>query len=48
MKAKAKKIVAYAAVVVVLGSLGLYASMEDYQKQNMAKLVSQTFSQIQN
>ena len=44
MKAKTKKIVAYTAVVVALGSLGLYASMEDYQKQNMAKLFSQTIS----
>lgn len=44
MKAKTKKIVAYAAVVVVLGSLGFYASIEDYQKQNMAKFFSQTFS----
>lgn len=44
MKVKTQKIVAYTALVVVLGSLGLYASMEDYQKQNMAKLFSQTFS----
>lgn len=44
MKAETKKIMAYAAVVVALGGLGLYASMEEYQKQNLAKLFSQTFS----
>lgn len=44
MKAKTKKQVAFAVAVVVLGSLGLHASMEDYQKQNIANLFSSTFS----
>ncbi|WP_334013242.1 hypothetical protein [Alteromonas sp. S167] len=44
MKAKTRKILAYTAAVMILGSLGFYVSMEDYQKQNMAKFLNQTFS----
>jgi hypothetical protein len=44
MKAKKRKILAYTAAVMILGSLGFYVSMEDYQKQNMAEFLNQTFS----
>lgn len=44
MTIKAKKMLVYAVVALLLGGLGLYASMEDYQKQNMVALFSQTFS----
>ncbi len=44
MKAKTKKIMAYAAAFLFVGSLGFYASMKDYQKENMSKFISQTFS----
>lgn len=44
MTTKTRKILTYTAVALMLGGLGLYASMEDYQKQNMAKFFSQTFA----
>ncbi|GMM68209.1 hypothetical protein MTsDn1_15040 [Alteromonas sp. MTD1] len=44
MKAKTRKILAYTSAVMILGSLGFYVSMKDYQKQNMAELFNQTFS----
>lgn len=44
MKAITKKTVAYIAAFLLIGSLGFYTSMEDYQKENMSKFISQTFS----
>jgi hypothetical protein len=44
MKAKTRRILTYIAAVMILGSLGFYVSMEDYQKQNMAEFLNQTFS----
>lgn len=44
MKAKTRKILAYTAAIMILSSLGFYVSMEDYQKQNMAEFLRQTFS----
>lgn len=39
-----KRTAAYSALVLVLGCAAFYASMEDYQKENFSKLVSQFFS----
>ncbi|WP_417657191.1 hypothetical protein [Pseudidiomarina aestuarii] len=39
-----KRTAAYIALVLVIGCVAFYASMEDYQKENFSKLVSQTFS----
>lgn len=44
MKTKTRKILAYTAAAMILGSLGFYVSMEDYQKQNMTEFLNQTFS----
>ena len=44
MKAKTRRILTYTTAVMILGSLGFYVSMEDYQKQNMAEFLNQTFS----
>lgn len=44
MSNKVKKIPLYTVLILVIGSLAFYASMEDYQKENMSKLISQTFS----
>ncbi|MBZ9612123.1 hypothetical protein [Rheinheimera maricola] len=40
-----KRTAAYAALVLVLGCVAFYASMDDYQKENFSKLLSQTFSE---
>jgi len=39
-----KRTAAYTALVLVLGCVAFYASMEDYQKENFSRLISQTFS----
>lgn len=39
-----KRTAVYIALVLVIGCVAFYASMEDYQKENFSKLVSQTFS----
>lgn len=44
MSKNLRKTAAYTALVLVLGCIAFYASMEDYQKENFSKLVSQTFS----
>lgn len=44
MKTKLRKIFLYAAAIVVVGSIGFYASMDDYQKDNFASFVKQTFT----
>ncbi|WP_411360363.1 hypothetical protein [Pseudidiomarina salilacus] len=44
MKANTKKLAAYTALIVIIGGAAFYASMEDYQKENMSNLVSQLFS----
>ncbi|WP_276307700.1 hypothetical protein [Alteromonas facilis] len=44
MKTKTKTILAYTVALLLIGSVGFYASMEDYQKENMSKFISQTFS----
>lgn len=44
MTNKLKRNAVYLVIVVALGSIGFYASMEEYQKENFAKLISQTFS----
>lgn len=38
-----KRGAAYIALVLIIGSIGFYATMEDYQKENVSKLISQTF-----
>lgn len=38
-----KRTAAYTALVLVLGCVAFYASMEDYQRENFAKLISQNF-----
>jgi len=43
MSRNIKKATAYAALVLIIGSIGFYATMEDYQKENFSKLISQTF-----
>ena len=43
MKANTKKLAAYTALIVIIGGAAFYASMEDYQKENMSKLMSQMF-----
>jgi hypothetical protein len=40
-----KRAATYTALVLVLGSVVFYASMEEYQKENFSKLVSLTFSE---
>ena len=44
MNTKAKKVITYTLSFIVLGAIAFYASMEDYQKKNMASFLSQTFS----
>lgn len=44
MNKNLKRTAAYSALVLVLGCAAFYASMEDYQKENFSKLVSQFFS----
>lgn len=44
MHTKTKKIITYLLFVILLGGVAFYASMEDYQKANMASFLSQTFS----
>lgn len=44
MHHKTKRAITYTLLAIMLGSIALYASMEDYQKQNFAKFVSQAFS----
>ncbi len=44
MSKSLRKIAAYTAFILVIGCVAFYASMEDYQKENFSKLVSQTFS----
>ncbi|GLX84499.1 hypothetical protein tloyanaT_07510 [Thalassotalea loyana] len=44
MKVKTKKIISYTAAFLIIGGLAFYASMEEYQKENMANFISQTFS----
>ncbi|MDP5144570.1 hypothetical protein ORJ00_17630 [Rheinheimera baltica] len=44
MSKNLRRTAAYTALVLVLGCVAFYASMEDYQKENFSKLVSQTFS----
>ena len=44
MNQRIKRMAAYSALVLVLGSAAFYASMEDYQKENFSKLVTQLFS----
>ena len=39
-----KRAATYTALVLILGCVAFYVSMEDYQKENLSKLVSQTFS----
>lgn len=39
-----KRAAAWTALVFALGCIGLYLSMEDYQKENLSKLIDQTFS----
>ena len=38
-----KRAAAFTALVLIIGSIGFYATMEDYQKENFSKLISQTF-----
>jgi len=45
MSKNIRKTAAYTALVLVLGGVAFYATMEDYQKENFSKLVSQTFSE---
>jgi hypothetical protein len=44
MSKSLRKTAVYTALVLVLGCVAFYVSMEDYQKDNFSKLVSQTFS----
>lgn len=44
MNIRTKKIVTYAVSFILLASVAFYFSMEDYQKENMAQFISQTFS----
>ena len=44
MSKNLKRTAAYSALVLVLGCVAFYASMEDYQKENFSKLVTQFFS----
>ena len=44
MSSKTRKTITYTASFILLGAVAFYASMEDYQKDNMAKFLSQTFS----
>ena len=43
MNTKPKKIITYTVSVIFLGAVAFYASMEDYQKENMARFLSKTF-----
>ncbi|WP_411360830.1 hypothetical protein [Pseudidiomarina sp. YC-516-91] len=44
MSKNLKRTAAYSALALVLGCVAFYASMEDYQKENFSKLVTQFFS----
>lgn len=44
MNTKTKKTVIYSVLFMVLGGAAFYGAMEDYQKENMAKFLSQTLS----
>ncbi|KKE85603.1 hypothetical protein N481_16380 [Pseudoalteromonas luteoviolacea S4047-1] len=41
---KIKKVMICTAVALLIGSLGIYASMEGYQKENMLKIINQMLS----
>jgi len=44
MKTKTKKIISYAVLSILISGAALYISMEEYQKDNMARFLSQTFA----
>ncbi|CAI8162621.1 MAG: Uncharacterised protein [Pseudidiomarina mangrovi] len=44
MSKRFKRTAGYIALVLLLGCVAFYASMEDYQKENFSKLVTQFFS----
>jgi len=44
LNTKTKKVITYTASFILLAGIALYVSMEDYQKENMARFLSQTFS----
>lgn len=44
MSNSVKRTAAYSVLVLVLGCVAFYALMEDYQKENFSKFVTQFFS----
>lgn len=41
---KLKKLSFYTALLIILGGMGIFLFMEDYQKENMSKFINQTLS----